>query len=60
VFESELYVRGEGTFSNGSRHLRELINMPFLPVKLVIILSLAGWEARCVGSWLILAYHITP
>jgi bacteriorhodopsin len=55
VLQNEVYVRGDGTFSNGFRYLNWLIDVPLLLLQLVIILRLARQEARRVGGWFIFA-----
>jgi bacteriorhodopsin len=55
VLENDVYVRGGGTFSNGFRYLNWLIDVPLLLLQLVIVLRLAGKEARRLGSWFIVA-----
>lgn len=46
VLENGVYVRGEGTFSNGFRYLNWLIDVPMLLLQLVIVLGITGLAAR--------------
>lgn len=49
VFDGNVFVRGEGIFSNGFRYLNWLIDVPLLLLQLVVVLSLAADRARRVG-----------
>jgi bacteriorhodopsin len=49
VFENDVFVRGDGIFSNGFRYLNWLIDVPLLLLQLVIVLGLAAAAARRLG-----------
>jgi bacteriorhodopsin len=46
VLENDLYVRGDGVFSNGFRYLNWLIDVPMLLLQLVVVLGITGLAAR--------------
>jgi len=49
VFQNDVFVRGEGLFSNGFRYLNWLIDVPLLLLQLVVVLGLAAAAARRLG-----------
>jgi bacteriorhodopsin len=49
VLENDVFVRGEGIFSNGFRYLNWLIDVPLLLLQLVVVLGLAAAAARRLG-----------
>lgn len=46
VLQNDVFVRGEGLFSNGFRYLNWLIDVPLLLLQLVVILGLASASSR--------------
>jgi bacteriorhodopsin len=49
VLQNDVFVRGEGLFSNGFRYLNWLIDVPLLLLQLVVVLGLAAAAARRLG-----------
>lgn len=49
VYKDDVFVRGDGIFSNGFRYLNWLIDVPLLLLQLVIVLGLAAAERRRLG-----------
>ena len=41
VVQNDIFIRGEGLFSNGFRYLNWLIDVPLLLLQLVVVLGLA-------------------
>lgn len=49
VLQNDVFVRGDGLFSNGFRYLNWLIDVPLLLLQLVVVLGLAAAGARRLG-----------